>query len=654
MSFCKRRNAPTIGELKGLSSTPVIKGCTNTYCYLEVADPKEEIQNSSEGGPPPRILTGTDAEEVKDDPVPGGSAIEDDSLDEMSHLFTYLMQLDYLLSLVKQSYYLAADGSLPLVVAALSTNIAYQCGNVLSLRLRKHNICNPTQFEERYRKCMQDLRIEKAPFPDPDSQTNPKYLVFTRSLGPQSAWKELCLFRESLCCVDEVYEFYDNPSQNFGVPSQNFPYEDPMKFLTQCVGKSDIENEEADHKCFQALIQGLYRSLRQFKALPSQTPFTTPLMQDFDIFLRETKSTNSSPTNYCGLCFGLHLLLESYKSYCGIDRAEDLPVPQTSMMHRPNSKARQPRLQSLRFAAEIKENVKYIVEGPYTPCTCQAVNNIGVVNLAIKSRALLESFITTKRFDFFYQSPWVSGMHIVGDLARGGDCGWRLWHYGYFVGTTLHVYNALVQAKLMEATAIPILESLCDIYEDSLFLGKRNGHNVLSCWQRWSGGKVKIPTHGKRKHDIGGMRKWNFCGVADSSHGGNNTNRNFNPSKVSIFSLLVESRCIFDDKILAWVYLPKNKRKKYQDKDIAKAKKIMEEEGSISKYAERLQAAVLQEFRSSEVPVARINYFAVYRACLETMHAISDANHEKDPGYICKCTPESCLYECSVELKRRL
>lgn len=80
----------------------------------------------------------------------------------------------------------------------------------------------------------------------------------------------------------------------------------------------------------------------------------------------------------------------------------------------------------------------------------------------------------------------------------------------------------------------------------------------------------------------------------------------------------------------------------------------MEEEGSISKYAERLQAAVLQEFRSSEVPVARINYFAVYRACLETMHAISDANHEKDPGYICKCTPESCLYECSVELKRRL
>ncbi|TAQ87622.1 hypothetical protein B7494_g4046 [Chlorociboria aeruginascens] len=652
----KRRNAPGIAQPKRLSSTSVTE-CSNTYCYLDVADPNEEILELSERCPPTRSSIQPDAER-KNDSEPGGSAIEDDSLDEMSHLFTYLVvsglhlklemanqdvqQLDFLVSTIKQSYHQAAEGLLPLMVAALSTNIAYQCGNILGLRLQKYNVRNPTQFEERYRKCMQALGIGKALIPDLDSQTNPQHLIFTRSLGPQSAWKELCLFRESLCYVDEVYDFSDNPSQNHRMPSQNFPYEDPVKFLTQGTAESDIKPEEADQKCLQALLRGLYQALKQYKGPQSQTPFTTPLMRDFDSFLQESKSGNSPPANHCGLCFGLHLLLESYKSYCGTDRAKDLAVSQTSMIPRSSSHARKPRLQSLRFAADLKENVKYIVKGPYTPCTCQRVNNFSVVDLAIGSHALLESFITTKRFDFFYQAPWVSGVHAMEGLARGADCGWRVWHYGYFVGTTLHVYNALMQAKLMEATAIPILESLCDIYEDALFMGKRSAHNVLSCWQRWSGGKVRVPTHRRRTHDIGNTRKWNFCSVADSSHGGNNANRSFNPAKVSLFSLLAESQCIFDDKILAWVYLPKNKRKKYQAKDIAKAKKTMEE-GSISKYVDRMQAAVLDDFRNSEVPVARINYFAVYRACLETMHAISDANHEEDPGYIYEVWVPTCI-----------
>ena len=54
------------------------------------------------------------------------------------------------------------------------------------------------------------------------------------------------------------------------------------------------------------------------------------------------------------------------------------------------------------------------------------------------------------------------------------------------------------------------------------------------------------------------------------------------------------------------------------------------------------------------MPVARINYLAVYQASIQTMRRISDANHKEDPGYICKCPAEICLRECDALLKRRL
>ena len=51
--------------------------------------------------------------------------------------------------------------------------------------------------------------------------------------------------------------------------------------------------------------------------------------------------------------------------------------------------------------------------------------------------------------------------------------------------------------------------------------------------------------------------------------------------------------------------------------------------------------------------MARLNYFAVYEAAMQTMRQISAANHDKDPGYICNCPAERCLGDCEAILQSR-
>lgn len=80
----------------------------------------------------------------------------------------------------------------------------------------------------------------------------------------------------------------------------------------------------------------------------------------------------------------------------------------------------------------------------------------------------------------------------------------------------------------------------------------------------------------------------------------------------------------------------------------------MNDDGPLATYVERVQTALVNEFQGCAMPVARINYFAIYQACMQTMRKLSDANHDKDPGYICKCPAEICLKECDWYLKKCL
>lgn len=199
---------------------------------------------------------------------------------------------------------------------------------------------------------------------------------------------------------------------------------------------------------------------------------------------------------------------------------------------------------------------------PNAPCGCLRIGSVGVARLLITSQVLLHQFIDTRRFDIFYQSPWISGQHMVENLVLASDFGAKAWHHAYYVGTTLHLYHTLLTLEVIKPADFAVMERLSRLFEAAVFLGQRPSRNLLSCYQRWSGGCLSFPKgrcNGMHTHDhSNGMgKKWRMKYVKDASQGGNNTNRGFNPMKISLFSLLSTRNFVLDDDVLAWVYCSK-------------------------------------------------------------------------------------------------
>ena len=151
---------------------------------------------------------------------------------------------------------------------------------------------------------------------------------------------------------------------------------------------------------------------------------------------------------------------------------------------------------------------------------------------------------------------------MVGNLVNASSFGTKAWHHAYYVGTALHIYNTLIQLGAINSTDFPMVERLCLIFEEAVFMGQRASRNLLTSFQRWSGGCISFPKgrcRGMHSHshsnDTG--KKWSLKYVRDVSQGGNDLKRSFNPMKISIFSLLSSADFVLDDDILAWAYSSK-------------------------------------------------------------------------------------------------
>lgn len=199
---------------------------------------------------------------------------------------------------------------------------------------------------------------------------------------------------------------------------------------------------------------------------------------------------------------------------------------------------------------------------PNAPCGCLRIESSGVAHQLLYSEFCLKQFRETKRFDIYYQAPWTSGQHMVKHLAGASALGGRAWHHAYYVGTALHIYDTLLKLEVIKSTDFPLMERLCDIFEAMVFLGHRPSRNLLSCYQRWSGGCLNFPKghcNGMHTHSHSGNmgKKWSMKFVKDVSQGGNHPNRGFDPGKISLFSLLEAHNFALDDDILAWTYCSK-------------------------------------------------------------------------------------------------
>ncbi|KAF2101264.1 hypothetical protein NA57DRAFT_72706 [Rhizodiscina lignyota] len=647
LNHCRRRSLSSCSSTNSIdASSQMVVESANLYSCLETAnneaDLSTEMTNNIEVSASYQLDVSPQSKKRRGcDCAPCGPSIQDDTLEETTNIYSFLWQLNHLAAFVKQSFQHAAHGTQPLIVAATATNAAYQCATSLGPVLCKYEIYNPEQLRDRCPDTLADAFSQDTINTDDNGRIIPEQLATL-----QIIWEELCQFKlsrkdePSYCC----------PCKTCGGLSAKFPKHDPKDFFgLDPIERNDATNDSHIRAAYQAFLRGIYEELRSFGHHVKRVAF----LKDFEDFILEKDTCVVGQRDCCTLCFGIHLLYESSKSFHdSAGRSEDShnsqePKSGTGCMS-------SPRVHSLKFACELLTQIKKTLEGGNVPCTCLQINGSSVVSLLLETTGSLNGFVKTPRFDLFYQAPWACGAHELGHLAQCSDVGSKTWHFSYLVGTLLHAYNALVQAKLLDPTAIPLLEALCELYEDVLFMGKRSNNNVFSCWQRWAGGKVVRPPH-RSKTELNQVattdKKWHLCSIPDPSGGGNRWSRSFDPQRISLFSTLA-ARSALDDEVVAWIYLPPEKRHRYQDKDIFRAKELFKQEPLLAHYVERVQAALLEEYQGS-FPVARINYIAIYEACVQTMRRISDANHDEKLEYICKCPAEACLRECDIFLKRR-
>lgn len=252
---------------------------------------------------------------------------------------------------------------------------------------------------------------------------------------------------------------------------------------------------------------------------------------------------------------------------------------------------------------------------------------------------------------------------MIGNLAKASRLGAKAWHHAYYVGTALHVYNTLIQLGAIKTTDFPVIEKLCLIFEETVFLGQRPSRNLLTCFQRWSGGSISFPkgrcrgmhTHG---HSNDTSKKWSLKYVRDASQGGNDPKRGFNPMKISIFSLLASSEFFLDDDVLAWVYyskqwpkargllfvrIPRTDYLQATIKDVQRARTKRDNDSFIARSVEAVQEKLIDEFQG-DFPVPLINYSAIYELCVEILKSINELEHPgQDPDCICSCVPGRLL-----------
>jgi hypothetical protein len=452
----------------------------------------------------------------------------------------------------------------------------------------------------------------------------------------ESIWETLLHFKEGLP-VRKDLDFRVGCRQ-CKCSACEFATEDPTTFLA-AIGSADL----VEHDILDPLLRGLYQDIQLHKENGSKALPYFPLLRDFETFL--AGNTNSS---HLPLCFGLDLLLQSFGKGGQIDACpsgDEGPVTERSSSSIVKN-ARKARLHALKLSFGFITSLKTTLDGPNMPCICFKANGTSVISTVCEWHNALNRFTRTKRFDLLYHSPWISGWHAMTNLARTSMCGSKLWHYGYFVGTVMHIYNALALSGLLRPTQLPLLESICETYTEALFMGSRSTHNVLSCWRRWGGARVSQTSYHKRANVSNGHRRWDLCSVPDSSHGSANPKRSYHPSRVSLFSALVDIDCRIDSDLVVVA------RHHTTGKTSTQSLDKKDQDMSFAEKLELVQAAVLREFDNSVLPLARINHVAVYHACMRFMRALSDAHHDERIDYICKCPAEACLQACDTYLKR--
>ena len=512
-----------------------------------------------------------------------------------------------LLYAVENAWERAAHDQSSILVAALVTNTVFAAFEGVETRLDlSSNALDPRALLDRYNRLATSIGFAKQG----DGSPRPVVQQLLESL--QAPWQHLFKIKD------------EGPTKQ----RQKSPAR--IQLPSELVLRRGIQSEAADDECLMVMLQNIIQHIQSGYLGNNLLRVGTPVYSEVGYFLTH----DDTDRNGLRCSYGLQMLLASYKSYWfALSRDRTVNC----------------RLQALRFAQEGLQSIDRVLSDSTMPCRCQGTLAYHLQNL----REDFHGFLGINRFDFFFQSPWVCGCHMLEMSDALFYYGLRLFSYRNYVGSVVHVYNVLRRSTNLES--IPLLEHLCIAFCDPLFPGGRPDRNFKACYIRFMGGRLRFNAHTSgHKSGCHSMAIPAHTAKATAGFGSRRqvSDPRFAYRRISCSYHIKEKGYHLDAGMWNQVHTlghndleesPKSKKTRPCSHHGHPAETLLSSCSPQHRF-ESLHRAVLTEF-TAPFPIAKINLLQVYLACVQIISKISDQYHGEGekPGQNCLCFVDPLL-----------
>ena len=320
-----------------------------------------------------------------------------------------------------------------------------------------------------------------------------------------------------------------------------------------------------------------------------QRASTIPLLTEMEQFVASSECPINSE-----LVFGITLLVQTAKAF----------VWKGNVFNQVNC-----RMQSMRLAGEIHDIIVETrkLENDPTFAGLLAYETLGFADNLI---GMIHDFRKINLFDMYKQSLWVASSAMSNLLSNAQVVGLLYLGYQGIFASFLHAYNMMVAIGVLEK--IEIVEDLCELFLQQVFMGLRPRRKFSSKLFRFSGAKL---THLK-------TTKTNVMCLPTSAAAVIAAENRVNPISMSLFASRLVSGSGFDkqlvDKIIATtdVKIPRNAT------PWQKVDSLMGTHDALQKSFQQSEKLLVAEF-TGRLQIAKVNCFKVYGLVMQVWKEIA-------------------------------
>lgn len=342
---------------------------------------------------------------------------------------TILQELAQLSAYVEEIHVNAGKGHTPLPITATITTLAYSAARKLGQELHKDNIYTPQDLFDKLSNHSQNESCTH------DGTIPAKSSVFLTSM--QWIWQLLTRFKQ-----DVLEQGIEHVSASDG---NKCAFQDAFEWFGMHDSDSHVDKTLAEKASLESILRTMLLRIKQMRECSNHGRYSClQLLSDLDAYLRSEADTNTAVA--CHVTFGLHLLLRSYKAYLNGCKLANRPW---------KSADANPRLQALTLTRNLKSELKAMLVRNDAPCSCLVIDGAPVISQLNALYRKYDVFLSTPRFELLIQSPWISGEHMIENLAFASRYGFKAWHHGYYVGLvsgfTCFVCRSILSLSLFRA-----------------------------------------------------------------------------------------------------------------------------------------------------------------------------------------------------------